>query len=268
MRINSSAYHECLPDWSWDTARINWTDTDLWYVSAGIGELRTTRGLFRLERGALFFLTGGERYRASHNPGKPLRVFAVHFEREDRLAEDLRKRFAIRIRDPLLYDALCGRIVAAWEAGDDQAAAVWLSAALTEARESYSERGVGKSTRRKRIETVMNYASENGFAELRVEDLARRYGASREHFSRVFSEETGFTPQEYLVSRRIDRARTLLVTSDYDISRIASILGYRDIFFFSRQFKERVGVSPSSFRRGGSIAAVGRSNRYEQPTGT
>ncbi|MDA3962386.1 MAG: helix-turn-helix transcriptional regulator [Planctomycetota bacterium] len=67
-------------------------------------------------------------------------------------------------------------------------------------------------------------------------------------FRRRFHRHTGLSPQDYAIARRIDQARNLLETSDQPIGHIAEQLGYREVAFFSRQFRQRLGVSPQVYR--------------------
>lgn len=83
-----------------------------------------------------------------------------------------------------------------------------------------------------------------------VDTLARTAGYSVDHFSRVFLKVTGVRPQDYLINARIERARQLLLESDFTIGAVAEAVGFRNIFFFSRQFRQRTGQTPSEFRRG------------------
>ncbi len=56
--------------------------------------------------------------------------------------------------------------------------------------------------------------------------------------------------REFVVQARINRGRILLTESSLTVSEIAAALGYDDIYFFSRQFKAKTGVSPTAFREG------------------
>src|SRR5690606_34009712 len=70
-----------------------------------------------------------------------------------------------------------------------------------------------------------------------VAELAESAGYSADHFTRIFKEYLGTSPQAYLVRARIDRARQLLHESSLSIGEIARMTGYADVFFFCRQFK-------------------------------
>ena len=59
----------------------------------------------------------------------------------------------------------------------------------------------------------------------------------------------GIPLSEYVIAARLNRARFLLRETDQKLSRIAESLGYQDVSFFCRQFKNRTGYSPGQFRR-------------------
>jgi len=54
--------------------------------------------------------------------------------------------------------------------------------------------------------------------------------------------------QSYVIRARIERAQHLLLYAGMNVTEVADALGYRDIFFFSRQFKQYTGKSPSEIR--------------------
>ena len=82
----------------------------------------------------------------------------------------------------------------------------------------------------------------------RIEDLARDAFVSPDHFRRLFKERTGITPKAWIIRCRIQKAKGLLLGSDYTIERIAELCGFQNVFFFSRQFKEKAGIPPSVYR--------------------
>jgi AraC family transcriptional regulator of arabinose operon len=78
--------------------------------------------------------------------------------------------------------------------------------------------------------------------------LARRLGMSVSTLRRRFQHATGMTIHNYVIETRVAAAREQLQYSPTSIKEIADQLGYRDVYFFSRQFKQRVGLSPAAFR--------------------
>jgi AraC-like DNA-binding protein len=81
------------------------------------------------------------------------------------------------------------------------------------------------------------------------EDLAREAGLSRAAFARNFSASVGEPPHSYLTRWRMGIAAQLLEETDLRLSEIASRVGYRSEFSFSRAFKMARGVSPIQYRR-------------------
>lgn len=78
-------------------------------------------------------------------------------------------------------------------------------------------------------------------------DIARKLNVSYESFRKLFKARKGISPHEYIIRKRVDTAKTMLLQKK-DISDIAAELGYCDSFAFSKQFKKISGVSPSRFR--------------------
>ncbi|MCW8132999.1 MAG: helix-turn-helix transcriptional regulator [Planctomycetota bacterium] len=72
---------------------------------------------------------------------------------------------------------------------------------------------------------------------------------SRDHARKLFVENTGKTPLQYLTALRVDEAQHLLRYGGYSVKEISRRVGYEDPYYFSRLFKKWVGVSPENFAR-------------------
>jgi transcriptional regulator GlxA family with amidase domain len=83
---------------------------------------------------------------------------------------------------------------------------------------------------------------------LNVEALARTALMSSGHFSRSFREAYGETPYSYLMTRRIERAMTLLRRGDLSVTDVCFEVGCSSLGTFSTRFTELVGESPSAYR--------------------
>jgi AraC-like DNA-binding protein len=92
---------------------------------------------------------------------------------------------------------------------------------------------------------------------LNVEALARGAYMSAGHLSREFKRIYGESPYQYLMTRRIERAMTLLRRGDQSVTDICFAVGFSSLGTFSTRFTELVGVSPSVYRRDHSQAAEG-----------
>jgi iron complex transport system substrate-binding protein len=88
------------------------------------------------------------------------------------------------------------------------------------------------------------------FAEpIRLADLARRAGYSVSHFSALFKAHFGTSPIDYLVRLRLRAAAYLLRDVNVSVSSAAASVGYDDLYYFSKLFKKKLGVSPRAYRK-------------------
>jgi transcriptional regulator GlxA family with amidase domain len=85
-----------------------------------------------------------------------------------------------------------------------------------------------------------------------VPELAQLANLSPTHFTALFKQKTGCPPINFFIRLRIHQACQLLKADNMSIREIARTLGYKDPFFFSRQFKSINGAAPKSYRRTGS----------------
>ena len=84
--------------------------------------------------------------------------------------------------------------------------------------------------------------------DVSLDELANLVDLSRTHFCTAFRLRVGRTPREWLIEKRIERARELLAIPSMSITEIALALGYTPSAF-GAIFRERVGMTPSGFRR-------------------
>jgi AraC-like DNA-binding protein len=84
---------------------------------------------------------------------------------------------------------------------------------------------------------------------LDVEALARGVNLSAGHLSREFRRAYGEPPYSYLMTRRIERAKTLLRRGDLSVTDVCFAVGCSSLGTFSSRFSELVGMSPSAYRQ-------------------
>src|SRR5881397_3234821 len=77
------------------------------------------------------------------------------------------------------------------------------------------------------------------------------------HFSRQFRAAYGETPYAYLMTRRIERAKSLLRSGDLSVTDVCFAVGCTSLGTFSTRFAELVGVPPSTYRRHAAFATAG-----------
>lgn len=84
---------------------------------------------------------------------------------------------------------------------------------------------------------------------LDLERLAAAAHVSPRHFSRSFRATFGETPHQYLLSRRIERARHLLRTTDRQVADVCLSVGFTSIGSFTTTFRRHTGTTPTAYRR-------------------
>lgn len=99
------------------------------------------------------------------------------------------------------------------------------------------------------MDKAVTYFHSNYNLPINIEDYAKQHGMSVSWFIRNFKDYTGATPAQYILSLRISNAQSLLESTTYNITEIASIVGYDNPLYFSRLFKKHCGVSPKEFRK-------------------
>jgi len=87
---------------------------------------------------------------------------------------------------------------------------------------------------------------------LDVESLARDAHISAGHLSRQFRRAFGESPYQYLMTRRIERAMTMLRSSELSVTEVCFAVGCQSLGTFSTRFTELVGVPPSVYREQGA----------------
>lgn len=109
---------------------------------------------------------------------------------------------------------------------------------------------------------ALDFIDSNYYDDITVEDIAANAGGNRKSLYTVFKNLTGFSPRDYLICYRMRKATSLLKDPNLSVEAVASSVGYRDQFHFSKEFKKNVGTSPTEYRR-----VIGRdpSKEYRSP---
>jgi AraC-like DNA-binding protein len=98
-----------------------------------------------------------------------------------------------------------------------------------------------------------------------IAELAREVGISPYHFIRQFEAVFGSTPHQYRIQVRLDRARTLLATGRYSVTRVCMEVGFTSLGSFSALFSRRGGEPPSNYRRRVLSLPAGRRDLHFTP---
>lgn len=96
---------------------------------------------------------------------------------------------------------------------------------------------------------AVDYVRQHLATKIAVENVARRCGMSKSHFSRTFKKEHDITFQDFLIQQRMNKAVKLLKNSDLHVTQIALAVGYCELSNFTSTFQRTIGIRPSSFRK-------------------
>lgn len=107
------------------------------------------------------------------------------------------------------------------------------------------------------MERAKTYIEQHYREELSISLLAGEAGISVRHFIRLFKQKYGLSAIEYLTEYRIRQARSLMLPhTNYELKDIAAYVGYKDVPYFRRKFKQITGVAPATFMRNAKLKIV------------
>ncbi|MDF2668645.1 MAG: hypothetical protein K0R67_951 [Paenibacillus sp.] len=102
---------------------------------------------------------------------------------------------------------------------------------------------------RERIEASAVFMEQHMHENVTRGALSKIAGMNPEYYSRMFTKYRGLSPIEYLTKLRMDMAKQLLQNTDVPIKQIAKLVGFEDPYYFSRRFKQEVGLAPSLYMK-------------------
>lgn len=94
------------------------------------------------------------------------------------------------------------------------------------------------------VYSIINYLNENYMNNVSLNELAKNMYLSPVYISKIFKEETGDSPINFLIKLRLSKAHELL-KENFPINTVAKSVGYKDSYYFSKLFKKYYGVPPS-----------------------
>ena len=96
--------------------------------------------------------------------------------------------------------------------------------------------------------SIKNLLDQNIYSTVTIQQIADSFSYDKAHIIREFEKHYHQTPYQYLLSQKILIAKKLLLGTNVSITNISEQLGFKSVFYFSRLFKKKVGLSPREYR--------------------
>ena len=236
--------------WEWRTSGDG--HYNFWMALSGEGYLRCETQTFRIFPGAFFIFSPKQHISAAHYSGPRITRFSAHFHplKNGRRMTEIENfpllggevqslSLAQRQIDVIMRIAL--------RRDDDAVLAQKLHEFIAQCT---GQRGIiAEAALNPRISEALRIFREAPASVDSITQIAQKLGVSRSHFDREFTQQIGQAPKQFLINCKMIEARRYLESSHLRVGEIAEALGYKDIYFFSRQFKQLVGQSPIQYRK-------------------
>jgi AraC-like DNA-binding protein len=99
-----------------------------------------------------------------------------------------------------------------------------------------------------RLNRVLDFINENCARDLRLRELAQVAGLSPNYFCGQFKQSTGMTAYQYVLHRRMERAKNYLRDPKFTLASVGAATGFVNQSHFTKVFRRLVGVTPAQFR--------------------
>lgn len=244
----------CWPEWGAPEHVPNYNR--LYYILDGEGEVTVDNAVYRPRPGQLMLMPAGTRQSFRCISRRRYHKYWCHFR-----AEWGALRLFDLVRPPLLAEVNhAEKLEQAFEKlvcqvkSTDMAAPLRAKAAMLEVLAAYFEETAGSLTygrgaAAEAVRTVDSFIAGRLGEKITLEDLANQLHFHPNYCVAFFNHYFGMPPLRYVSKMRVERAKSLLKTTSLPIADIAAATGYRDLFHFSRRFKEQTGYTPSDYRR-------------------
>jgi AraC-like DNA-binding protein len=245
---------------SWHKGRVL-QEYQINYITDGAGVLETHDGVFQLKKGSLFILKPGmwHRYKPDDakgwvenyigfNGGIAVKIFNNDIFKASSPVRMLGEREELVDTFIKIFDLTRN------EAPGFQQIAAGLIMKMAGYLAAFEKQKGFSGNRVEKIIGNARFAMQNNLTgELDIRQLARDNNVGYAYFRKMFKKYMGVSPLRYHLNLRIMRSRELLLTSDKSINEISDELGFTSVYYFSRLFKNKTGLSPTKFRKQNGI---------------
>lgn len=258
ITINQCGKVYCKPDWHWNCRDVNkLRDLDMWVIVSGKGTLETKDKNYHLKMGDCFILNNQIPFIGNTDQNFPLVVIYIHFDLCDKFGKPYAgsktgvPNFYRNMNNFPFFVQILERILMLKFAKRNIEAGNWLKSALLEIKYQDEQSGtsVDDSAVILHIQKLCACVREHPELRFSLKNEAKKVFYCPDYFARLFKKHTGISFRNYILQSRMEAASLYLSSTSYSIGRITELLGYNDIYFFSRQFKQAIGKNPTTYRK-------------------
>lgn len=237
--------HHNPPSWNWRSTLPNYFN--LWISLSGVGTITIDSKEFSFTRGSGILIKPGQHVWAEKSTKGEMVNLALHFTTSSPSKLYPFSNRMVHLRHlGLIYEIAQFLYTNAKNfppSEENRWVAQMLHLFIIDSKKSPED------PRDRVIRQQIQSIRQKPYEIISVDLLAQEANLSPTQYRRRFKKLANSQPNAFIIDKRIQAAKRLLLESTLNIDEIASALGFRDTPFFSRQFKQKAGKSPSQFRR-------------------
>ncbi|MFK8040987.1 helix-turn-helix domain-containing protein [Congregibacter sp.] len=230
-------------------------DNLLLLCTEGCGTVTTQGGQFSVSSGDTIVLPRTLTHSYAADTGTPWTLYWVHFQGSD--ADEFVKHLLVegdcRIHSGVEPSLLTGfeQMLTVGSTGYSLDAFIGAANRLRHLLAEFAlcrDRQRSQNMGRMQLTDLQSFMRERVSSSLSLKELAAFTGLTPQHFATRYKAETGYSPMRHFLHMKMEAACRLLDSTQHSVKVIAAKLGYLDPLYFSRMFRQTVGLSPSQYR--------------------
>lgn len=219
------------------------------YIEEGTGTVHIDQKSFCPSAGDSYFLQSGKTHRYYSDRKNPWKKYFINFS--GRLAESLAEGYGVSeishfegldLKDELLKIIELGKK----ENEDCTPELIALMNTIFLKMRTHARTKNASPTIEEQMRDFLNTQTTQKF---KIETLCRHISRSESQTIRLFKNAYGITPYTYVLQKKLELARKLLRDTNLSIKEIADKLCFADEYYFSNVFKQKIGITPSAYRK-------------------
>lgn len=241
-----------------------WHETDyvpgynkLYFICEGSCRLKIAGKEFITSPNHIYLMPSGVLQSYSLIDGIPLSKYWCHFTAtigDMNLFDIINTDYCIAVEDVPLLSSMFERLISGY-IGTSMSDLLRAQAALFDILAFYLERSCSgittfsDSPASEKLNMLLDYIEKHISEDISINELAALIYLHPNYLIRFFKKHTGYSPIHYINMVKLERAKSLLAGTNLPIKQVALVTGFSDFYYFSRNFKNSTGFSPTEFRK-------------------